>query len=139
MLWMGLEATTFRRHSSKLVLVFSQVVSMPASLSKSCGFRSHSQHTVTQLNRVLLLDSCRQKNQVTIHKIIQYQPSQFQANVSFPYLLKKPRFLCSHGVQNWNIDLKWVNANKQFTFLSVVLQFLILHVGFELFILLSFI
>ena len=140
MLWMGLEATTFNQDT----------------LFQTCvGFQSSGQHACLFVQKLWVqvpFTACcnpveqssasgqlQTKNQVTVHKIIQYQPSQFQANVSFPYLLKKPRFLCSHGVQNWNIDLKWVNANKQFIFLSVVLQFLILCVGFELFIFLSFI
>ena len=61
---------------------------MSASQSKSYGFKSHSQHIVTLVNRVLLVRNCRQR-QVTIHKIIQYY--QFQAHIPFPYLLKRSK------------------------------------------------
>ena len=47
------------RHTSKPGGVVSVVVSMFASVSKGCGFSSHTQRTVTVSNRAMLVRSCR--------------------------------------------------------------------------------
>ena len=62
-----------KRQTSKREGIVSVVISMSASLSKSCGFGSHSQCTVTLLNRALLVGNklqIRVSNHASISNIM---------------------------------------------------------------------
>ena len=80
------------------------------------------------------------KDLVTVHKIIHYYINQFQANVPFPYFFKTSKTLFYIFMGYKNGTLIWNRLMViTFHFFNVVLQFLILCVGRELFVLPTFI